>query len=90
MEVNSKENIKKYWDEKVDHIQGIRVKDHQNKYRQFERNVNNISLMEEKEKLLIEELKKTTLYSQKLKSEQNSESIFEEQGMSERINFMSK
>jgi len=43
--MNSKENIKKYWDERVDGIMGERQKDDQKLFRLMEKSINSISAL---------------------------------------------
>jgi len=45
MQMNSKENIKKYWDERVDGIMGERQKDDQKLFRLMEKSINSISAL---------------------------------------------
>ena len=55
-EINSKENIKKYWDERVDCIHEGKKKEQKKRYQLFEDSLQNIFILEQKEKELKEEL----------------------------------
>lgn len=68
-EINSRQNIKRYWDERVDFIHESKLKDESAKSKMFEDSLANISVLEEKQKQLIEEIRNTAQYGEKLKTQ---------------------
>ena len=78
MKMNSKENIKKYWDERVDSIQEERRKDQQRIGRMVQKSNNSISALEEQERRIKQELLESSLMCSKLRTEQNSSGLIED------------
>jgi hypothetical protein len=54
MEQNGKENIRKYWDERVHKIQESKWKESERRSQMFVESINSISMLEMKEKKLLE------------------------------------
>lgn len=55
-EVNTKENIRKYWDDRVDLIQAAKKREQIKRLHMFEDSINAIEVLKSKEKLLKEQL----------------------------------
>ena len=60
MEINSKENIRKYWVEKTEHLQLRKQQEMDAKTRLMNTSLYNISLLEEQERMMKEGIRKAT------------------------------
>ena len=68
-EVNTKENIRKYWDDRVDLIQAAKKREQKKRLHRFEDSINTIEVLKSKEKQLREQMAlASSFYKQNLQT----------------------